>query len=206
MDSLLNRGVHFLRTCWQLLALTGAASVVLGILAIAASFTATLATVVFLGCLIFAGGLVHFIQSLSIRGWTGFFGHSLATVLYGVVGWYMIMHPAASAASLTLLIGVLLMVGGLYQIVTSVALLYKSWGWALLNGIVSGLLGVFIFRQWPASALWVIGTFVGIDLVLRGWATLMLALAARGAIKTELEHINVQDRRIGLHDRRAVAA
>ena len=40
------------------------------------------------------------------------------------------------------------------------------------------VLGVMIWQQWPASALWVIGLFVGISLLFRGanWIGLGLAL------------------------------
>jgi uncharacterized membrane protein HdeD (DUF308 family) len=207
MDRLLNRGVEWVQGRWSFLAALGIASVVLGTVAIVASFMATLATVFFLGCLILGGGIVHFVQSLHTRGWTGFFGHALTAILYGVAGWYMIVHPAISAAPVTLVIGMLLAVGGLYQLVTSIAMRYKSWGWALLNGVVSLALGIFIFAQWPVSALWVIGTFVGIDLIFRGWATFMLALSMRDVVLplAGQMHIASDERRLGAHDRRAAA-
>ena len=182
MDFILNKGLELFKARWRMLLFTGIGAIILGSLAIAASFITTMATVFVIGCLVLAGGIVHLIDSFHTRGWAGVFGHVLAAILYVVAGCYMIMHPAASAASLTLLIGMLLAAGGIYQIVASLAMQYWGWGWALLHGIVSLLLGVLIFAQWPASGLWLIGTFVGIDLIFRGWATLMLALAARAAL------------------------
>jgi uncharacterized membrane protein HdeD (DUF308 family) len=49
----------------------------------------------------------------------------------------------------------------------------------LLNGVVDLFLGVFIWREWPGSSLWVIGLFVGIDLLLHGWSWIFLALSAK---------------------------
>ncbi len=36
-----------------------------------------------------------------------------------------------------------------------------------------------IWRQWPLSGLWVIGLFVGIQMILNGWSLVMLSLAVK---------------------------
>ena len=59
---------------------------------------------------------------------------------------------------------------------------FSAWPWVLLNGVVTLLLGISIWRQWPESSLWVIGLFVGIDLIFNGWSWVMLALAARSSM------------------------
>jgi uncharacterized membrane protein HdeD (DUF308 family) len=56
---------------------------------------------------------------------------------------------------------------------------YQNWGWLLLHGVINLLLGVLIWRQWPLSGLWVIGLFVGIDMIFNGWSLVMLSLAAK---------------------------
>jgi uncharacterized membrane protein HdeD (DUF308 family) len=56
---------------------------------------------------------------------------------------------------------------------------YPHWSWVLLDGVVSLLLGVLIWRRWPVSALWVIGLFVGIEMLLNGWSLVMLSLTGR---------------------------
>ncbi|OGV67951.1 MAG: hypothetical protein A2498_02850 [Lentisphaerae bacterium RIFOXYC12_FULL_60_16] len=56
---------------------------------------------------------------------------------------------------------------------------FPAWGWAVFGGIVSALLGALIAAEWPLSAVWVIGTFVAIDLLFRGWAWIMFAFTAR---------------------------
>ena len=52
-------------------------------------------------------------------------------------------------------------------------------GWILLDGVVTLALGVMIWRQWPSSSLWVIGTLVGINMIMTGVTRLMINLAAR---------------------------
>jgi uncharacterized membrane protein HdeD (DUF308 family) len=56
---------------------------------------------------------------------------------------------------------------------------HPNWGWAALDGGIAVLLGGMIWAEWPSSALWVIGTFLGINMIFRGWAWVMFALAAR---------------------------
>jgi uncharacterized membrane protein HdeD (DUF308 family) len=56
---------------------------------------------------------------------------------------------------------------------------FSGWNWVLLNGIVTLFLGLMIYKQWPASGLWVIGLFVGIDLIFDGLAWIMFALGLR---------------------------
>jgi len=51
--------------------------------------------------------------------------------------------------------------------------------WLLLDGIITLILAIMIWRTWPSSALWVIGTLGGISIVFSGVARLMLSLAVR---------------------------
>jgi uncharacterized membrane protein HdeD (DUF308 family) len=91
----------------------------------------------------------------------------------------IVANPVATAETLTLLIALLLMFGGIFRIVAALAVQFPHWGWLVLHGAVNLLLGIAIWRQWPWSGLWVIGLFVGIDLIFNGWSLVMLALAAK---------------------------
>jgi uncharacterized membrane protein HdeD (DUF308 family) len=93
----------------------------------------------------------------------------------------IIGHPAESAIQLTLIIAIFLMIGGIFRIVFALSERFSGWEWVLLNGFVALLLGLMIYKQWPASGLWVIGLFVGIDLIFNGWAWIMLSLGLRKA-------------------------
>ena len=69
--------------------------------------------------------------------------------------------------------------GGIFRILVAVTIRFQNWVWLLLHGVVNVLLGIAIWRQWPLSGLWVIGLFVGIDMLLNGWSLVMLGLAAK---------------------------
>jgi uncharacterized membrane protein HdeD (DUF308 family) len=80
---------------------------------------------------------------------------------------------------LTLLLSCLLMVQGIFTIVAAITYRFAAWGWPLLSGVIDVVLAALIWLDWPASAMWVIGMFVGISLVFRGFNWVGLGLALR---------------------------
>src|SRR6266850_1995187 len=52
-------------------------------------------------------------------------------------------------------------------------------GWLFVDGIVTLILAVLIWRTWPSSTEWVLGTLVGISMLFSGITRLMISLAAR---------------------------
>ena len=113
------------------------------------------------------------------KRWAGFFLDLLTGILYSVAGWMMITNSQESALLLTLLIAMFLVFEGVLRIVAALAVRDPHWGWVLLDGGVSLLLRILIWRRWPVSALWVIGFFVGIEMLLNGWSLVMLSLTGR---------------------------
>jgi uncharacterized membrane protein HdeD (DUF308 family) len=95
---------------------------------------------------------------------------------------YLIARPVAGVASLTLLLASLFLVEGIFNIVLffRAPSILRS-GWFLLDGIVTLLLGVMIYMQWPSSSAWAIGTLVGVSLIFSGVTRVMVSLAVRKA-------------------------
>lgn len=173
-------GLHELRKNWGWFLALGISLVILGVFAFGASVAMTLAGVFFFGWLLIVGGVLEAGHAFwREKGWGGFFIDLLTGILYVVVGFMLVANPAASAVALTLLIALFLMFGGLFRIVVALCVRFHNWVWLLLHGVVNLLLGLLIWRQWPVSGLWVIGLFIGIDLLLNGWSLVMLGLAAR---------------------------
>jgi uncharacterized membrane protein HdeD (DUF308 family) len=166
-----------LRKNWFWLLILGISLIVVGLVAMSASFIATLATVVMLGILLLIGGGVEIVNAFWARCWRGFWMHLLAGILYAVLGFLLVEHPLASAAAFTLMLAAGLLVGGLFRILIALIERFQGWVWVLINGIVSLVLGVLIWQRWPEAAFWVIGLFVGIDMLLAGWSWVMMALA-----------------------------
>lgn len=157
----------------------GIALVILGMVAIGYAVEMTIVSVVFLGWLLIIGGIFEVIHGFSRRQWSGFFINLLAGVLYAVAGGVMIANPALAAVSLTLLIAIILIVAGVFRLIVAFSTPLHHRGWLILNGVISILLGIMIWNSWPVSGLWVIGMFIGIDMIFDGWTEIMLALTAR---------------------------
>ena len=172
---------------WRMLMIIGAAAIILGVLMIVAAPIATVAMVVVLGCLILAGGVTHLVELFTVRGW-GKLGHLLLSLLYLYVGARVIAEPGMAALSLTMIAGILLLVAGMWRIVAAARRRAPHRGWIALSGALSVLLGALVLWSWPVSGMQLIGTFVGVDLMLHGWATALWATAARATTVDMLEH------------------
>lgn len=164
---------------WSSFLLVGIFLTILGALALSSVFVTTIATVLFLGALITAGGISLLIHAFWAPEWRGFFAQLITGILSAVVGWLMITHPAIGALSITILLAALFIASGLFRIVGALTLDIENWGWMLVNGLVTLALGILIFAQWPEASLWVIGLFIGIDLLFSGWTNVLMGLMLR---------------------------
>ena len=92
----------------------------------------------------------------------------------------MLMHPLLGVLSLTLVLAMFLLFEGVMEIVLyfNIRRLRHS-GWVLFDGIITLILGALIWAHWPSTAVWVIGTLVGISLMFSGISRLMLSMAVR---------------------------
>ena len=178
LDTQLTNLEEFRRNATWFLVL-GVILVILGFIAVGRSIAVTLASMYFFGWLLVIGGVVEAVQVFWQRQWGGFFFHLLGGVLYVVVGFMVLNNPEAGAVALTLLIALFFLIAGAFRIIVALTMRFPEWHWLLLNGAISLLLGLLIWRQWPSSALWVIGLFIGIELIFTGGAWVMLSLAAR---------------------------
>ena len=153
---------------------------ILGVVAIGSTYLLAKVSVIFLGWLLIVGGITQSVHAFwKERGWSGFFIDLMAGLLYAIAGALIIANPKMAALTLALMIAFFLIFEGLFRIVAAIAVRYPNWAWMLLHGVVSLALGVMIWSGWPATGLRVIGLFVGIHIIMNGWTTLMLGLAAK---------------------------
>ena len=89
------------------------------------------------------------------------------------------MDPLLAAGVLTLLLGAALLATGVVRIFIGFQMQAGPWGWVVVSGVVTTLLGVLILAHWPVSSLYVLGTFLGIDLLLAGLGWINIGLAIR---------------------------
>jgi uncharacterized membrane protein HdeD (DUF308 family) len=158
----------------------GAALMLLGFLAIAVPFAATLVSTIFLGWLLIISGIVHAVHAARSRTWRGFPWEVLGAVFHVVAGVLVVAFPIAGTLTLTLVLAGFFTAEGVVKIVSAVQHRgIPSWGFLLFDGFVTLALGVLIWTQWPGAAVWVIGLLVGVHLLIGGVSMLALAAAAR---------------------------
>lgn len=165
---------------WGWFLALGIALIVLGVIAVGASVLVTFATVMVFGVLLVIAGIAQGVGAFWARGWTGFFLSLLVGIFYLILGLLFIRDPGGAALAMTLLLAAFLMVSGIFRMIGSLTFRLPSWEWMFVSGLINLLLGILIWAQWPFSGLWVIGLFVGIEMIFNGWTWVMIALAVRG--------------------------
>jgi uncharacterized membrane protein HdeD (DUF308 family) len=154
--------------------------IILGALAIALPFGAGLGVTIFLGWIIVFTGFAHIASAFSHRGVAGNIWRVLLGLLYIGGGLFIAFQPGIGLLSLTLVIASLFLAEGI--LLTIAFFRIRSMpgsGWLLADGIVTLLLGLLIWIRWPASAVWAVGTLLGINLIMSGVALLMFSATVR---------------------------
>jgi uncharacterized membrane protein HdeD (DUF308 family) len=167
------------RKYWGWFFAIGILLVILGLLAISYANWATEFTVILLGFLLAGAGILQIASGFYATRWTGFSLSLLLGLFYIIAGGVCIFKPMEGALSISILIAVLLLVGGLFRLITALRYRFDNWAWVVFNGMIAIILGTLILAEWPASAIWVIGLFVGIDLLLMGCYWIYLSLMAK---------------------------
>ncbi len=173
LNTEISRGVR-----WSI-ALSGL-MIVAGVLAIIVPLVSGIAVTILVGWLLVLCGGAHLAYSWHTRHRNGLWGGILLGIIYLVAGGYVLLHPLVGLESLTLLLAANLLVVAIAEFILSFQLRpLRGSGWLLVDGIITLILAILIWRAWPASTLWVVGTLVGISMLFSGLARLTISMAAR---------------------------
>jgi uncharacterized membrane protein HdeD (DUF308 family) len=157
--------------------------IVAGLLAIALPQLAGIAVNILVAWLLIFVGVVHLVFAWHTRSTGGIFWQLLLGALDIFIGGYLLFRPVAGLATLTLALAIYLFVQGVLELILSFQVRpMPGAGWLAFDGIITIILGVLIWRTWPSSTEWAIGTLVGISMVFSGFSRLMVSLAARRAV------------------------
>jgi uncharacterized membrane protein HdeD (DUF308 family) len=128
-------------------------------------------------------GITHFVFAFKTHTTGGVLWELLVGAIYLFTGVYLLLHPLSALIALTLILAFYLFFEGVVETILSFQLRPRHGAnWLLIDGIVTLILAIMIWRSWPASTVWVIGTLVGISMIFSGFSRLMLSLAARRAL------------------------
>lgn len=171
--------LQHLRSEWWWFLILGILLVLVGATALAYPFATSVAAVIVLGVSLLLCGTATIVTSFWAGKWSALLLQLLIGIFYAVTGFIILDTPVASTVSLTLVVAAMFIVVGIMRSIAALVLRFPQWGWSLLSGALTTLVGVVIYKSLPETALWAIGTLVGIQLVLDGWYWIMLAVAVR---------------------------
>jgi uncharacterized membrane protein HdeD (DUF308 family) len=175
----LQREFEHLRSDWIWLLLYGALLTLCGLVAIVLPVLASVAVMIVLGIVLMVAGIVTVIASFWAGKWSGTLLQLFVGILYLVVGLMIRDLPVASAITMTMFVAAFLIVVGGFRTLAALVVRFPYWGWALLNGVVTLLLGVIICRHFPQESLAILGLLIGIEMLFHGWTWIALSLAVR---------------------------
>jgi uncharacterized membrane protein HdeD (DUF308 family) len=168
-----------LRSSWCWFVALGVLLVTCGLTALVYPGVSSLAAVAVLGIVLIIGGIATIIGSFWAGKWSGLLVQLLVGILYVVAGMAVTERPLVTIALITFFLAVSFIVLGVFRTIGALIIRFPQWGWALLNGMVTFICGMVIFRSLPFEALWVVGVLVGVELLLNGWTWIMLGRQLR---------------------------
>ena len=172
-------GLHELRRNWGWILALGIALIFIGAIAVIDSVAVSVASMIVFGWVLLIAGIVQAVQAFRHRTSGHFLLHVVNAVFSFIVGLMLLGNSLAGLLVITLLLAVYFVVSGIFRIVAALTVRVHGSGWILVDGIISLILGILVWAHWPTAALWVIGLFIGINLITTGCSQVMLALAVR---------------------------
>ena len=144
-----------------------------GLLAMFVPFFAGVAATAVVGWLLLFAGGAHLLYAWGARGAGAVIWQLIIGILYVLVAFYLILHPARGLLTLTLLLASYFVVEGVLEVVMYIRLRRSHRaGWFLWDGLITLVLGILIWAHWPFSSVWALGTLVGVSLLMSGFARL----------------------------------
>ncbi len=150
---------------------SGIILLIAGTLAIFSPFVAGVSITMLVGAMLAVSGIGQCFLAFK----TGAFDRGLMVFVVGVLmtitGFYMMNQPIAGLATLTIILMSYLLATGVLEVIVAFQLKpANGWGLELVNGIVTLVLGILLWRQFPLSGVWAIGVLFGIKMIFSGWA------------------------------------
>jgi len=176
-----------LRAKWGWIVALGVVYVVAGFIALTSVAMATVASVLVVGVMMIVAGIAELINAFQIKTWGKFLVWALLGVLYIVAGFVTFENPLLAAALLTLFLGAALFASGIVRIFLAFSMKREMpWIWVALSGVITLLLGLIILAHWPVNTVYILGMFLGIDLIFAGagWIGLGFGLHRVPAART----------------------
>ena len=160
----------------------GVISMILGILAMLAPGLTGFSVILFLGLIVLVAGIVQIFWAFKADAASKKYISLITGLLTLICGIFLVANPLFASGVLTILLALYFILDGLFEIVASFQRKpVQGWGWLMLGGIVSLVLGLLIWRQFPLAGVWAIGILLGIKLFFIGLIMITVGSVWRSA-------------------------
>ncbi len=172
-----------LKEHWRLFTVQGVLLVLFGMIAVALPQLAAVATAAFVGWLLFFSGIFRAVSLVRSTRAPGYWSSLALAVLTAILGFIVAWYPLEGAVTLTMLLTAYFIIHGIGTLIFAFSVKGETGRWVLLllSALVDFLLAGLVILEWPSTALWVLGLFVGVNMLLTGFAFIFAALGARSA-------------------------
>jgi uncharacterized membrane protein HdeD (DUF308 family) len=180
--SSLGSGIAALHGKWGWIVALGVVYLIAGFVALGSVVMATVASVIVVGAMMIVAGAAEIIGAFQMKSWGKFVIWALLGVLYVIAGFLTFENPLFAAVLLTLFLGASLLASGAVRLFLAFSMKRESpWVWVALSGAITLLLGLLIVARWPVNSVYILGLFLGIDLIMAGagWVSLGFSLRQR---------------------------
>ncbi len=167
---------------WALWMIAGILSLVGGIFAFFNPFVASLTAELLAGWVFTLVGIISILSAIKDQGWGARIYALLLGALLLILGINLIAHPLSGLLSLTYAVAIILVVAGIFRLVLAFSPDFSQFRFIMiLSGILSIVLAVLIFSNFPASAAIVLGIYLAIELISNGISLIAISLARKPA-------------------------
>jgi uncharacterized membrane protein HdeD (DUF308 family) len=158
----------------------GILTVIVGIIALGSPFATGVALTYMIAILLIIGGITRSIYAFK----AGSLGKGILMLAFGgitvLAGLAVFSNPALGLATITIILFFYFLIDGITGMILAFQMKpEKGWGVLLTGSIISLLLAIAIYRNWPYSAAGFPGILVGINLLFSGITMLAIGSTAR---------------------------
>ncbi len=168
---------------WGWFVALGIVFILAGLFALVDAVGVTLVSVIFIGAMMLVSGVFSLIHAFMMKTWQSSLLSALAGALYIIGGVLIMQEPIQGSMIITIFLVISLILGGILRMV--MALRHRElrgWWLMLIGGLVSVGVGALLMATLPWSGLWLLGTLIGVELVMQGATWLRLGM--------DLRHLN----------------
>ncbi|MGY3614074.1 HdeD family acid-resistance protein [Bradyrhizobium sp. USDA 10063] len=165
---------------WRWIFALGIVYLITGFVALGSVALATVASVLVVGVMMIIAGLAELINAFQVETWGKFFLWAPLGALYIVAGFVAFENPALAAAVLTLILGASLVASGIIRVILAFSMKRQTARfWLAASGVITLLVGLLVLARWPINSVYILGLFLGLDLIVAGASWIGISFGLR---------------------------